>query len=124
MVDGLSLRGSAQFWSEGDTWRYLPDRSYEARLSFHDVFYESENLELWMDAGVTGRDPMVVPWEGGQETVPFQQSWFGRLQVRVSSVRLFMRFDNFTVRDMNQDYPGRLTPRIRSMYGIRWTLWD
>lgn len=124
LVGGLYLRGSAQFWGEGETWRYLPDRSYEARLSFHDVFYESENLELWVDAGVTGRDPMEVPWEGSQETVPFQQSWFGRLQVRVSSVRLFVRFDNFTVRDMNQDYPGRLTPRIRSMYGIRWTLWN
>ena len=126
LMNGLSVSGSTQFWDQNETWRYLPERIYEARLSFHDVFFDSENLELWVDVGVTGRDPMQVPSEveGSLQSVPFQQSWFGRLQVRVSSIRLFLRWDNFTLREANQDYPGRLLPQTRAMYGIRWTLWN
>jgi hypothetical protein len=56
--------------------------------------------------------------------VPFQQSWYAQLQVRVSSVRLFFLWENLTVRDKNQDYLGRIQPRTRAMYGIRWTMWN
>ena len=125
-MTGLSLQGNAQFWDQNATWRYLPERTYQARLALHDVFFESQNLELWTDIGVTGRDPMQVPSDvpGSLGAVPFRQSWFGRLQIRVSSVRLFLRWDNFTIRQRNQDYPGRLQPQTRAMYGIRWTLWN
>lgn len=128
LLDGLSVRGSAQFWEEGEAWRYLPDRSYSARVSFHDIFYDSQNLEVWGDVGVTGRDPMQVPvseaGEALQTLVPFEQSWFLRVQVRVASARLFIRWDNFTLRPANQDYPDRVLPQTRAMYGIRWTLWN
>lgn len=125
-MSGLSLSGSTQFWDQNETWRYLPERIYQARLSSHNVFLDSENLELWIDLGVRGRDPMQVPPEvqGSLRAVPFQQSWFGRLQVRVSSIRLFLLWDNFTLREANQDYPGRVLPQTRAMYGIRWTLWN
>ena len=43
-------------------WRYLPRRSYQASLSFHDTFLPTENLEVWFDLGVRGRDPMAVPF--------------------------------------------------------------
>ncbi len=126
VVNGLSVRGSAQLWDQTQTWRYLPERVYHARLAYRDVFFESGNLEVWADLGARGRDPMQVPSEilGSPETVPFQQSWFARLQLRVSSVRVFFLLENLTLRDNNQDYPGRILPRTRSMYGIRWTMWN
>ncbi|MEX0935828.1 MAG: Plug domain-containing protein [Gemmatimonadota bacterium] len=125
LISGLSLRGSAQFWNAGEVWRYLPRRTYQGRISFHDVFLESGNLEVWTDVGVWGRDPMSVPTgSGGLATVPFHQSWFARLQIRVVSVRAFVRWENFTLRPGNQDFPGRLLPQTRVMYGIRWTMWN
>ncbi len=125
LLTGLSLRGNAQFWEEAVVWRYLPRRIYHARLAYHRTFLDSQNLELWTDIGARGRDPMQIPSPAtGADTAPFQQSWFARIQIRVSSVRLFILVDNLTARTENQDYPGRVQPRIRSMYGIRWTLWN
>ncbi len=105
-------------------WPYVPERIYEGRLAFQNIFFESGNLEIWFDVGVRGRDPMQVPSATGLEPVPFLQSWFGRLQIRVASVRLFLLWDNFTLRQRNQDYPGRILPPTRAMYGVRWTLWN
>jgi hypothetical protein len=129
LLDGLSAVGNLQVWEEAGQWRYLPQQTYQSRLVFNDTFFPSENLEVWVDLGVRGRDPMLVPVvaESGTaalERVPFQQSWFGRLQIRVASARLFVLWDNFTLRPENQDYPGRLLPQTRAMYGIRWTMWN
>jgi hypothetical protein len=128
VLDGLSAVGSLQVWNADEEWRYLPDRIYQSRLAFHDTFFPSQNLEVWVDLGVRGRDPMLVPVLAdtgpGFEEVPFQQSWFGRLQIRVASARVFVLWDNFTLRPENQDYPGRLLPQTRAMYGIRWTMWN
>ncbi|MEX1259066.1 MAG: TonB-dependent receptor plug domain-containing protein [Gemmatimonadota bacterium] len=129
LLDGLALAGSVQIWDDTESWRYLPRRIYEGRLRFHDVFLESENLEVWLDVGVRGRDPMFVPFEeagppGILAEVPFAQSWFGRLQIRIASARIFVLWDNFTLRESNQDFPGRLLPPTRALYGVRWTLWN
>ncbi len=117
-------------------WRYLPRQSYQASLSFHDTFYPTGNLEVWFDLGVRGRDPMAVPameeFAIGDEgearmvptIVPFYQSWFARLQLRIVTVRAFIMWENFTIRQRNQDFPDRLLPSTRSFYGIRWTLWN
>jgi len=157
---GVSLAGSYQWWDQAEDvlvsprdslgqggtlpeeplpeeempWRYLPRRTYEGRVSFHDSFYPTGNLEVWFDLGVHGRDPMVVPFSeeveagGGTFTVPtmvpFYQSWFVRLQIRVVTVRAFIMWENFTVRQRNQDFPGRVLPYSRSLYGIRWTMWN
>jgi hypothetical protein len=159
-LEGFSLAGSYQWWDQAEgvlasppdslgqggtlpeeplpeeemPWRYLPRRTYEGRVSFHDSFYPTGNLEVWFDLGVHGRDPMVVPFSeeveaaGGNfsvpATVPFYQSWFVRLQVRVVTVRAFIMWENFTVRQRNQDFPGRILPYSRSLYGIRWTMWN
>ncbi len=113
-------------------WRYLPRRNYDARLAFHDTFLSTGNLEVWFDVGVKGRDPMVVPFLD-EETlqnpsgpapvmVPFQQSWFARLQIRVVTVRAFIMWENISVRRRNQDIPGRIFPATRSIYGVRWVM--
>jgi hypothetical protein len=121
-------------------WRYLPRQSYQASLSFHDTFYPTGNLEVWFDLGVRGRDPMALPFQDddvwaeygtGEEDprfvpqmAPFYQSWFVRLQIRIMTVRIFFMWDNFSVRQANQDFPGRILPATRSLYGVRWTLWN
>ena len=42
----------------------------------------------------------------------------------IVSVRIFVSVENLAVRDVNQDFPGRILPRTRAMYGVRWTLWN
>ncbi len=154
-LPGLALVGSYQWWDQAEEvaliagsgatngedlpadkvpWRYLPRQSYQASLSFHDIFLPTENLEVWFDLGVQGRDPMVVPFlqDGSQgqaipgvpAMVPFYQSWFVRLQIRVVTVRAFIMWENFTLRQRNQDIPGRVFPATRSLYGVRWTMWN
>jgi hypothetical protein len=117
-------------------WRYLPSHNYQASLSFHDTFKETGNLEVWFDLGVRGRQRMATPFpqeiELGEEEeprmiptmVPFYQSWFARIQVRIVTVRAFFMWENFTVQQRNQDYSGRILPATRSLYGVRWTLWN
>ena len=133
LFDGLALTGSLLVWDEGVP--YLPRRSYQAALVFHDVFLESGNFELWASLGVEGRDPMEVPvpdpqvsmpWEEDPvpALVPFYQSWHGFIQARVLAVRLWIGWENFTVRRNNQDYPGRVLPIYRTSYGVRWNLWN
>ncbi len=128
LLDGLAFVGSTQMWGESVSTRSLPNQSYEARFSFHNIYYPTGNLEIWSDLGVAGREDMAIPFlaPGGEalQTVPFRQSWFVRLQIRVLDVHVFVEWENFTLRDANQDYPGRILPTTRSLYGVRWTLWN
>jgi hypothetical protein len=129
LLPGLELAGSVQRWDRTREWRYLPRHRYQGGVHFHDVFLESGNLEVWADVAVGGRDPMSVPLrpeEGGATSgsVPFQQSWSARIQIRIVSARVFVLWENFTLRENNQDVPGRLLPATRALYGVRWTLWN
>ena len=131
ILEGLSLYWDTQLWEEApQDWRYTPDRTWDVRLRFHDVFFETRNLEVWVDVGMRGRDGMAVPLadpdqaEPVMATVPLNQSWYGRLQIRVVSAKIFVHWDNFTFRDNNQDLPGRVLPQTRAMYGVKWTLWN
>jgi len=129
LLSGLEVTGSMQFWDEEGDWRYLPRRSYEGRFRFHDIFLESGNLEVWGDVGVRGRDGMSLPLlDGdtgpGRATVGSSQTWHARVQVRVVSVRVFVMWDNFTIRQNNRDFPETRLPATRVLYGIRWTLWN
>lgn len=124
--DGLFVSGQAQFWESSPQWRYHPDRSWAGVLGWHHTGYDS-NLEVWLDAGARGRDGMAVPVAGvdtGLQTVPASLSWFARLQFRIVTVRVFVHWENFTLRDNLQDFPGRILPRTRAVYGIRWTMWN
>ena len=126
--EGLSLVGSLLQWdTEG---LYRPGRRYTGGLDFHNI-YKAGNLELWTSLLVEGRDSMLLPWAsalGGEEPgfvrVPFYQSWDFWIQVRVLTVRIFIRTENATLRGRNQDFPGRLLPQTRTVYGVRWTLWN
>ncbi len=134
-VDGMRFEGFLQQWDEG--WSYLPRRTYGGALSFHRVYLKSENLEWWWTIGVRGHDPMSVrqvveqglgdegePVGPGLASVPFYQNWYLRLQLRIVSVRIFIGWENATVRRNLQNFPDRLLPITRAVYGIRWALWN
>ena len=126
--EGLTLEGSYQGWDEDGP--YLPAQVYRGSFEFHRVYKESENLELWASLGVRGHDPMSVFVDdaadggGGLVTVPFYQSWYFRIQVRVVTVRLWLGMDNFTLRRNLQQYPERLLPYARSFFALRWDMWN
>lgn len=133
---------------------YFPDHIYNASLSFHRTFLPTENFELWVDLGAQGRSPMTVPVEAIEEeeeggdgvagrarvlladdddemaepfvpaVVPFYQNWYFRLQMRIISVYIFATIENAVARPYNQDFPQRLLPGPRGLYGVRWTLWN
>ncbi len=131
---GLAATGSLQQWEQA--WSYLPERIYQASLDYHRTFLESGNFELWLSLGVRGRDPMTVRQvlstgedEDGAPTlelasVPFAQSWYGKIQARIVTVRIFVGWENFTIRRNLQDFPDRLLPQTRAVYGLRWTMWN
>ena len=134
-IRGLTLEGSYTWWDEEGP--YLPKQFYQGAFEFNRVFKESGNLEFWVSGGVRGHDPMLSfvaegadgsdpdgASTGGLARVPFYQSWYGRLQVRVLTVRLWVGIDNFTLRRELQKYPERFLPVTRTTYAIRWDLWN
>ncbi|TVP79152.1 MAG: Plug domain-containing protein [Gemmatimonadales bacterium] len=132
LLEGLGLRGQVQLWDAvAEPWRYMPDRSWTGAFQWHREGFDT-SFEVWADVGVRGRDGMAVPLlvdgsdpaTGPLQVVPNYQSWYGRLQFRVVSVRIFVHWENFTVREEQQDIPGRILPETRAVYGIRWTLWN
>ena len=55
---------------------------------------------------------------------PFYQDWFATMQVRVVTVQIFVKWENFARRPNLQAFPGRVLPITRTTYGLRWTLWN
>jgi len=125
---GWTLEGSYQRWDEDAP--YLPREIYQGAFEYHGLFKETGNLEVWASVGVRGHDPMNTfvsddgSGSGGVVTVPFYQSWYGRVQVRVVTVRLYLGWENFTLRRRNQTYPDRLQPFARTFFGLRWDMWN
>jgi hypothetical protein len=125
-MEGLRLEGSYQQWDTDGP--YLPKRIYRGAFVFHRTYLESGNFELWWSLGVRGHDPMSVfvptGGTGGLQTVPFYQNWYGQIQARILTVRLFLTWENIAVRRNLQNFPGRLLPPQRSFFGLRWDLWN
>lgn len=131
LFDGLSAFGSGVRWEEEMDWPYAPRLQYQAGLRFHDTFLPTGNFELLVELGVRERETMLVfgpsdPTSGEATliSVPFHQSWFARLHMRIVSVQLFVLSENLSVRGENQDFSERLLPQTRTYYGVRWGLWN
>ncbi|MBM4184972.1 MAG: hypothetical protein FJ207_12285 [Gemmatimonadetes bacterium] len=119
----LRLEGSYQGWDEDGP--YLPKSIYRGAFVFRKTYLESGNFELWWTLGVRGHDPMdVFSTSGGLVEVPFYQSWYGRIQARILTVRLYLAWENFTIRRNLQNFPGRVLPITRSFFGLHWDLWN
>lgn len=134
VLPGASLSASAVFApepAESDApWGYLPERSWTGAASWYRAGYDGK-LEVWGDVGVRGRDGFPVPPGvltsspvGAVQQAPYLQSWYGRLQVRVMTVRVFILWENLAFREGNGDLPSRFQPQTRALYGIRWTMWN
>ena len=63
LPQGLAFVAEVQLWEPADSSLayYFPDHLYRGSLSFHRVFRETGNFELWVDLGARGRSPMRVP---------------------------------------------------------------
>ena len=125
---GFFLEGAVQAWDEG--LAYLPKRLWDGALTYHGIFKESRNLELWGGLGLTRRDPMSIGIleVGGDPTVPdlvmvpLSEEWYTHIQVRIVTVNIFIRWENMRGKSDNIDFPNRTQPRIRTLYGIRWVM--
>jgi len=139
ILDGLAAQGDLVRWDTVDgSWPYLPRAQYDARLHYRQTFLPTGNFEMQVAVGVREREAMSVfaptkalpaqdpldPLAGLAELdqVRFFQSWYGRLQLRIVSLHVFVEWENFTLRRANQDFPDRILPQTRSLYGVRWTL--
>ncbi|SVB86490.1 uncharacterized protein METZ01_LOCUS239344, partial [marine metagenome] len=116
-----------QAWDEEGI--YLPKHSWQGALTYYGLFKESKNLEVWGTVGMTGRDSMLLPILGvdGDPTselarAPLFEYWFAFVQVRIVTVNVFIRWENLTGKRDNFDFPDRLQPRFRTLYGVRWTM--
>jgi hypothetical protein len=134
LLPGVHLSGSGVFLrgeGEGSSpWSYLPEQSWSAAATWYREGFDGR-FEAWGDVGIRGREPLPVPpgvlgrspsGPGGQ--APYFQSWYGRVQVRVMTVRVFVLWENLAFREGNADLPGRFQPQTRAIYGIRWTMWN
>jgi len=125
---GFALEGAVQAWDED--LPYLPKRLWDGAVTFHGIFQESRNLELWAGLGATSRDPMslAILEPGGDPAVPdlvmvpLSEEWYTYIQVRIVTLSFFVRWENIRGKSDNVDFPGRTQPRIRTLYGVRWTL--
>ena len=123
-IRGFKIEGTGQIWEEESS--YLPRRMWKGALTYHGLFKESENLEVWAKAGVIGRDSMLLrtlELDSNHLTrVAALQRWFAHIQVRVVTLNIFVRWENMLGKIDNYDFPGRKQPRFRTIYGIKWIL--
>ena len=125
---GFVLEAAVQAWD--DDLAYLPKRLWDGALTYHGIFKESRNLEVWGGLGVTRRDPMPIGIleSGGDPTVPdlvvvaLSEEWYTHIQVRIVTLNLFIRWENIRGKSDNVDFPDRQQPRFRTIYGIRWVM--
>ena len=126
-LPGFVLEGAVQAWN-GDL-AYLPKRLWDGALTYHRIFKESRNLELWGGLGLTSRDPMPIGiLESGVDpavpdlmVVPLSEEWYTHIQVRIVTLNVFIRWENIRGSD-NVDFPNRQQPRFRTLYGVRWVM--
>ena len=131
-ISGFRIETNLQSWNKEQP--YLPKRVWDGSITYHGIFKESNNLELWGTIGVTSRDPMLLriidqnPLVSSTSDnldllrVPMYQDWFMQIQVRIVTVNVFVRWDNIMRKRDNLDFPNHNQPRSRTMYGIRWTM--
>ena len=127
-LSGFVLQGAVQAWN-GDL-AYLPKRLWDGALTYHGIFKESRNLELWGGLGVTSRDPMPIGiLESGVDpavldlmVVPLSEEWYTHVQVRIVTLNVFIRWENIRGKSDNVDFPNRQQPRFRTLYGVRWVM--
>ena len=149
-ITGFRVDAALQTWD--DELPYMPKQAWDGSITYHRVFKESKNLEVWGTLGVTGHggmllpivdtdspvedpvdpadpvdgDPVIEPNPGPDWPallrMPVYRDIFMQIQVRIVTLNIFLRWENLAAKDDNFDFPGREQPRFRTLYGVRWTL--
>jgi len=133
----LFADGSITNWYRADDWIYTPNRFWRFALELHATPLESGNLEIFGRLEARHRGSMLVPVLTGTapgdrtiETALFDDYTVvdGQLQIRIMSVRLFIRGENmlsteyFEVPDLSgrTGLAGQVIDRQRIFYGVKW----
>lgn len=131
----LFADGSVTNWYQADDWIYTPNQLWRIDLELHASPLESGNLEIFGRIGLRHRGAVLMPTlvgDPGSETI--EPALFddytivdGQLQIRIRSVRIFIRGDNmlgaeyFEVPDLTgETRPGPRNSRPRIFYGVKW----
>jgi hypothetical protein len=117
-------------WSGATPWIYLPAQSWRTALVYHDTPLPSGNLEVSARLQLSHRDGMLIPAlidpvagagsGAALDVVPGLTSVDFYLQIRILSVRAFVRWNNIAHILGQHDLPGRYFPGQRAFYGIKW----
>ncbi|NIQ52520.1 MAG: hypothetical protein GWN71_03425, partial [Gammaproteobacteria bacterium] len=121
----LALEGWYVRWTGASPWIYLPEENWRAALVYSHSPLPSGNLEILARLESRHRSAMTVAAPGGATAeVPAFTSFDAYLQIRVLSVRAFVRWDNLRLSPGIQDFPERAFPRQRVFYGVKWEFWN
>ncbi|HKJ93179.1 MAG TPA: hypothetical protein VJ957_08425, partial [Longimicrobiales bacterium] len=122
--------GWAPLWLEGSLTRtaevpqtiYLPDLSWRAALVLHYLPLASGHLEIYSRLERFSRGAFLEPTaDGSTVTIPSITPWNFSLQIRVLTVRAFVRWEYFSYRVLMYDVPDHIFPPQRIYYGVKWT---
>ncbi len=124
----LRVEGSYVRWQGDEHWVYLPAEEGRGALVLHALPIRSGNLEILASAEVTRRGAVLMPAAPGAEEpvleLPGRFLYSAYLQIRVVSVRAFIRWENANNLHGVVDFPDRILPGQRVVYGVKWELWN
>lgn len=129
----LRVGGSFTRWTNPALWAYLPRVEGRGGLYLHTIPLKSGNLEITANVEGVYRGAMLVPaatdstgaaTTGGYVVFSPRTVVNAYVQIRVVSVRVFVRYDNITAPLDNLDFPGRELLGQHIVYGVKWDLWN
>lgn len=124
----LRAEGSYVRWLGSDRWIYLPLEQGRGGLVLHALPLKSGNLEILGRAEVTRRGAVLMPTAPGAEEptieLPGRLLYSTYLQIRVVTVRAYIRWENINSPMELMDFPDRSLPGQRVIYGVKWELWN
>ncbi|MEJ2215215.1 MAG: Plug domain-containing protein [Gemmatimonadota bacterium] len=122
--------GLAPIWLEGSLTRstkppetiYLPNQSWRVALVLHYLPLASGHLEFYSRLERQSRGAFLEPTtDGSLVTIPPLNPWDFYLQIRVLTVRAFVRWHFLGYRVLQYDIPDHIFPIQRTDYGVKWT---
>jgi hypothetical protein len=132
----LRLEGWIEDWPEGATGPYLPTRSWRAGLVYDHLPLESDNLHIYAGLFHSRRGATLYPVPhqpvideedppplADLVETPAVQTLDFLLNVRVVSVRIFVRWENIALED-GDVFPDRRILRQRVITGLRWDFYN
>ncbi len=125
-VPWLRAEGEYQRWLDSPLWVYLPRDQGHVGLEIHTLPLSSGNLEILARLEGVRRGAMLMP--SADSTLyapdPALTTFDAYLQIRVVTVRAFIRYEHLNDPREIFEFPDRVLPGIRLVYGVKWELWN